>query len=223
MASTVKKRLKKGINSLSASYYSGLIAYPGVDNTYIKPGKSFDLFPHPPISKRIYKTLSKKNQIDINKDEMILYLSATRIITPRQIESTFDYLDFYLDDLLNFRNQQKEEEALKMISLLNTFLKDEGYKESDILELRNTFYKKCHANAINSVLYVQGSAVFLSLNDKNRTKCEYYVKSRQNKENNPFSNPARVIKRSMTEAMHSFRDTVSKNLDISEKKNILKR
>jgi len=221
MSSQTKKRLKKGVNSLNASYYSGLIAYPRVDNTYIRPEFSLDLFPHPPISRRIYKPLIKKDSIRINKDEMMLYLSSTRVITPRQIESTFDYIDYYLDDLLEARTKVRETEALKMISLLNDFLEKENILESTIMDYRNTFYKNCYQNAVDSVLFIQSSAHFLSLNDKNRTKCEYYVIIRQTKENNPFSRPVRFIKKSVTEAMHAFRDEYTESFDLSEKENII--
>ena len=198
------------------------IAYPRVDNTYIKKEHSFDLFPHPSISRRIYRPLAKKDSIDINKDEMMLYLSSTRVITPRQIESTFDYIDYYLDDNLQARNIQLEQEALKMIELLDAFTKKEGYKESEILEYRNIFYKNCYNNAVESVLYIQSSAHFLSLHDKNRTKCQYYVSIRQTKEDNPFVHKIRVIKKSVTQALHAFRDSNSDNLNLLEKENIIK-
>jgi len=217
----IKQKLKKSLNSLNAAYHSGLISYPRVDNDFVLRPYSLDLFPHAPLKRLRYYPVKKKDNIKINKESLVLYLSILRVVTPSQVEGVFDYIDYLLDDNLIARDKEKKREAEQVKFLFDSFIEDNNLSSSGLLDLQKNFHQKAYKNGEDSYLFFQKGVTFISLNDDNRIKYEQLLKSRIQKTNNLFTNKRIETYPTITSALHAIRDENKKKLLNLEKENIM--
>lgn len=76
------------MQTLKKLYRDGLIAYPRVENGYIKNGL-YSYFPHPPLAEvNSFLTPLKHEEYEYNEDSLLLHLHNLRYINLSQIEMT---------------------------------------------------------------------------------------------------------------------------------------
>ena len=181
---TIKQKVKKALNYLNAAYYNGAIGYPRVDNDFIKKsGMPADLFPHPSFKKsslKYTKGLNKK-KVKVTKEEAILFLSASRLITPSQIENVFAYIDYYLDDDLIARSEELQREINRILKLFQVFKEKylNSIEDKEILKLKMDFYESGRQAGIQSLLASQDNIMFVTKGEESKAKCRYLLLDRK--------------------------------------------
>ena len=218
---SIQKNIKSAINYLNAAYQSGGIAYPRVDNTFIVKGSGFDLFPHPPFkSNGFIQPFKKKKKITVRKEEIILFLSSIRIITPRHIEDVYAYVDHYLDDELLPYNEKGKEEIEHVIRTLDNFVKKHNLKDSGVIGLKNELYQSSFKAGEDGFLFVQDNIFFVSPGDKNRVKCGALIRERNKKESSALKHGRIKRANSIREALDYFTEQ-EEDFDITQSQTII--
>ena len=160
---SIKKRIKKALNYLQVAYRAQIIGYPRVDNDFKREAGSMDTFPHPTLPSAIgkrFKPFSTRKSVTVNKEEMILFLSSTHVITPSQIESVYDYLDYYLDDELLARDQEKQMEINKIIEAIEAFFQKHNLNKKELIDMRRSLLKNARIKNEESMLFAQKEIYF---------------------------------------------------------------
>jgi len=200
----IKQRIKKALNYISQAYYAGFIPYPRVDNDFIMPVKSFDLFPHPsfpPINKR-FEPLEKRAEIKVNKEELVLFLSLFHIITPAQIEGVVEYIEYYLDDNFEPHNEDLAMEIELVIKEYESFLEDHNLTGKDILALKDELFESSRQANEEALLFHQESFNFYPKDEKRRAPAWINMKNKKADKNAPYGGVIRVS--TLTEALDIF-------------------
>ena len=128
------KKVNSGLSYLQKIYKIGVVAYPRVENNYIKE-KPFQFFPHPPLfaMNNLLKPLEEE-ELTLNKKTALLFLSNKRILSPANIKYFNKVIDKYLEEDLNIK-KEKEEELKKIFQLLDKFLKENDLTISKIIKM----------------------------------------------------------------------------------------
>jgi len=126
---------------LQRIYKLGIVAYPRVENNYIKE-KPFQFFPHPPLFEfgKKFKPLEEET-LKLNKKTALLYLNHRRILSPANIKTYHKIIDEYLDNQLRIK-PEKEEELRKIFILLDEFLKENNLSVAEIIKYYTEIYFK---------------------------------------------------------------------------------
>ena len=196
----IKTSVKKSINLLQKLYMNGLVPYPRVSNDFEKK-PFFQLFPHPalPILKDINEPIKFDNpskEIKVNKKTSLLFLSIIKIARPSTLEKTADKIDEFLDDNLDFINEKKRMEMIKIQELYLNFIKENSLTEKELIESGNDLYSEMNKNIIAN-----------SLSIYNIENLRFYYRKAQKSEKNKYL----FAKRGKTEDIYSYNP--SKEID----------
>lgn len=150
----MQKKIRKGLAFLQTSYQNGLLLYPRVDNSFILK-KSFDLFPHPELSKIGDKTKPLSyEKYKIDKKNSLLFLSIARVLTPSNIESVGAFIDEVFDKDLKVKPEMVSY-VESVVDLKNEFFKENKIDNNDVSKMHQSVYES-----------VQNQDIFLaSIND----------------------------------------------------------
>ena len=210
------KKIKHALNYLTQAYKGGHISYPRVDNNFIVEAKSFDLFPHPALSpiNKLLSPFKNRKKIKVNKEEIILFLSTLHIISPAQIEGVSVYLDYYLDDNLIPHSAELEEEIKIIIEAYEELIRQEGLKDTELLQLKNEFYQSSRKENKSALLFSQESFNFYPIGENTKIDSSYWIREK-NKSADPDS-----VRGGIIEAM-SISDTISQYQEHNKTENQL--
>lgn len=224
---TIKSKIKRALNFLQTAYHSQAIGYPRVDNNYLTHNKGFDMFPHPAFSTKLSKKFSgfeSRKSIKVSKEESILFLSTIHDITPAQIEDAYNYLDYYLDDNLEPRNEAMRAEVEKVIALLKEFMEENGLDTKKLYGYRHSLFSDTLEANMDAKLYEQSSIFFVDHREDTRAMAGRW-KAMKNKDvplDSPYGGVIRV--ETLTDALMDFKRTMTqpqpKNKTKKEKEQI---
>jgi len=117
------RSVRKCVNELQSLYMQGFIDYPRVDNDYLEPFETMELYPHKPLERLNRSLMPIKNQtLPLNKRNALLYLSQEGLIAPSQAYDYAATIDEYFDEVLEVRDAKMEETLSQVFSLLDDFL-----------------------------------------------------------------------------------------------------
>ncbi|MBD3822916.1 MAG: hypothetical protein IE916_00205 [Epsilonproteobacteria bacterium] len=170
--------VKKAMRYLNTGYLNGIFGYPRVDNSFIMENKGFDLFPHPtliPMSASL-EPLPEGTKIKVDKEYIILFLSSIGIISPSQIESVFEYIDYYLNDELAPKTESLEVEALKIIEILDSFLLQRALNDAQIVHYEQQFAEASRESWSHSMMFKIATARFISKGSEKKALKGYMLK-----------------------------------------------
>lgn len=187
MALTMAKKMKKGLNYLSTAYYSGSIAYSRVDNSFIRKDSRMDMYPHPRMTQlnRKFEPLETKKPFIVKKENLPVFLSALKIMSPALIEETFLYVDYFLDDKLKPR-KDKIKEIEKIIEDIDSFSKKEKMRDLDMVKLRIDFFQE--SRRVSETLKVYSiDSLGIKHEDEERTQKARAIVKQKNKQYDTLS------------------------------------
>jgi len=203
----VKKKIKQAINVAQTSYMANLIAYARVDNNYTKRQYSFDLFPHPAMREIMpqMKPFANRKKIVLDKKEIILLLSSLHIISPAQIEDTFDYLAYYLNEDLLPKDDEKKAEIEKVISIFEQEKKKRGMRDKDIIQANLNIHEEFRGNNEEAELFIVENVDIISMSDTKELSRLHWVREKNRTADRSSPHGGAIPVKSMGEAIIHFR------------------
>lgn len=163
--------VKKATNFLQLAYTNNAIAYPRVDNDFVKKSK-MDLFPHPPMrrfSEPFYPIkVRSDSKIQLNKKSALLFLSMLRVVSPSTMASTAKILDVFFDDDLNFVSDQAHNKFLKIKQIFSEYCEKNAVTTKTLVGYPLEFYSDASdANTSGMIFFSTKDYFFVEQEDHN--------------------------------------------------------